>query len=471
MKEAESENALDDRGLPLHNFVDATTSTSSPGVSGPTEKNQIRSTAFLTGLRGLAAFLVYFYHHISWFYGATDYLLYGWGAHEGRKYIGQLPFIRVFFTGGNPAVAIFFVLSGYVLSVSPLRSIRAGQLTKCYNGLISGAVRRPPRLYIAPIGVSLVVVLSMHMPFGLSPHMVWPHAESNLLREFVRWFWECLRLMNVFVGHKVSDRWFMYDPPAYTMPTELIGSWVLFFVLAVYSKATEKARFGLIAVTGVAFLLIGYWTLACFMGGAVLAMADQWSHDGPKGTQTQSKTIRNHAIFFMGWFLLSQPGGIREIQVSENAMGFRMLTNLIPKIYYNGEYWRWWHTWGALMLIYGVLRISWLQRFFSSSALQYLGRISFCLYLIHMPLIWTFSDRIYRLFGHVTQTDLSTAWDRKLAVPDWGIHGLTTQFLVSQSIITPVNIVLAHLGTVLLDEPSILVGRWVVQRTGLDKRL
>ncbi|OQO13035.1 hypothetical protein B0A48_02499 [Cryoendolithus antarcticus] len=453
--------------LPLHESSIPTESNAVSGQAVPARSASASSTEFLTGLRGLAAFLVYFYHHVSWFYGAFDDLLYGYGQPKGIKYFGQLPFVRVFFTGGNPAVAIFFVLSGYVLSVSPLRSIRNGDYQKTYRSLISAAIRRPFRLYMPPIGVSIVVLLTLHLPAFIKPTIVWPPAEASLWLELKRWVGDCIWLVNPFVYHGVSGRWFVYNPPSYTMPIELLGSWVLFAALAISTQIPSRYRMATFCATGVALLLFHQWFLACFMAGIVLAMADQTYRDTPMVNPTASQRLLHYSSFFAGWYLLSGPGGVKEVQVSLDTPGFGYLTSMIPSYYYNGEYWRWWHTWGALLLVYGVLRIQPLQRFFASSSLQYLGKISFLLYLIHMPLLWTFSDRMYRLVGTINQTDLQTWWDGRLTVPDWGVHGLTTRFLVAQAVITPVNILLAHVCTSLLDDPSIRIGRWVVQRLGI----
>ncbi|KAF2162859.1 hypothetical protein M409DRAFT_57916 [Zasmidium cellare ATCC 36951] len=473
--------------LPLHNLdtlsrqedpLDAsnnaaTTSTARNTASSNNSNNVRNSTAYLDGLRGFAAFLVYFYHHISWFYGPTDDLLYGWG-HEGNHYIFQLPFLRVFFTGGNAAVAIFFILSGYVLSLSPLRSLRDGNAKKCYNSLISATIRRPFRLYIPPIGVGLCFAIAMQLPFGLAPRMAWPQPEATFSKEMARFVPETWHMVNPFERHGTKEHWYIYNPPSYTMAIEFVGSMAVFGLCAMFSTVSVSVRAGLFLLAAVTFLSTGEWALAMFMGGVLLAMNDLsgWDHALlAKQPLKVSRTVMHHIFFFTGWYLLCQPSGIRDPKQSSEAPGWYILTELLtPRVYYQDEYWRWWNFWGALMLVYGVLRIEWLQSLFTTQPMRYLGRICFALYLVHTPLLWTINDRVYRVLGTQMHQDLVLWIDDWLKIPDFGIHGLSSRFLVAQVINTPINFAAAEVGTWVLDEPSVRVGKWIVRKLGIDKR-
>lgn len=89
------------------------------GLSIAKEPGQkLRPTAYLDGLRGFAAFLVYWHHHQLWArpLEQSKFLETAYGF-EGQYYFAALPGIRTFFYGGHFAVATFFVISGFVLSV------------------------------------------------------------------------------------------------------------------------------------------------------------------------------------------------------------------------------------------------------------------------------------------------------------------------------------------------------------------
>lgn len=81
------------------------------------------STTFLDGLRGLAALFVFLQHANPC---NEDISKRGFGQ-DGSWQWTSLPFVRMLFTGGDAAVPVFFVLSGYVLSRGPLCLNRDGQ--------------------------------------------------------------------------------------------------------------------------------------------------------------------------------------------------------------------------------------------------------------------------------------------------------------------------------------------------------
>ncbi|KAK6405711.1 hypothetical protein LTR95_018739, partial [Oleoguttula sp. CCFEE 5521] len=126
----------------------------------PPEKST-RDTAWLDGLRGVAAFLVMIGHFGPTFWSPMTYEApYGannkgmQGGDENPRYpmndIFRLPLLRVWFSSGHAQVSIFFVLSGFVLSWSPLRSMRQGQSQNSTLGqsLSSAVFRRWVRLYL-----------------------------------------------------------------------------------------------------------------------------------------------------------------------------------------------------------------------------------------------------------------------------------------------------------------------------------
>src|SRR5690242_11309159 len=92
----------------------------------PTYK--IHPTSYLDGLRGLASFIVCICHYTESNHG---YFVptYGLNGDKPSSFI-QLPFLRIIYSG-RPMVHIFFVISGFVLSYKPLKSIHQGSQDKC----------------------------------------------------------------------------------------------------------------------------------------------------------------------------------------------------------------------------------------------------------------------------------------------------------------------------------------------------
>lgn len=67
----------------------------------------LHETAYLDGLRGVAAFVVYL-HHTQLMYRRDS--LYGYGSIPDSRHFLQLPFFRII-VGGQAAVTLFFVIS------------------------------------------------------------------------------------------------------------------------------------------------------------------------------------------------------------------------------------------------------------------------------------------------------------------------------------------------------------------------
>ena len=116
------------------------------------------------------------------------------------------------------------------------------------------------------------------------------------------------------------------------------------------------------------------------------------------------------------------------------------------------------------MMVYSALRITWLQYLLDRRLAQYLGRVSLSLYLVHMPLLWTASHRVYRLFGTIDHPDQPFWRANKLYVPDSGPQGLSTRFIVVQIVVFPVNLIFAEISTRLWDQPGITLSRWVAAK-------
>ncbi|CAM1505964.1 Fc.00g116010.m01.CDS01 [Cosmosporella sp. VM-42] len=417
-----------------------------------------KTIAYLDGLRGLAALMVYWFHHVSWFYGPQDEIQYGFGYKDASRYFVTLPFVRVFWTGGSAAVSIFFVLSGYVLSRSPLRMLRDGENPQRY--VVSAAIRRPFRLFIPTIGVSLAMVFALQLP--IRPLLSWPPAQSNIFGELWNFVFELPQALNPFVEHGPESKWFPYNPPIWTMSYEFKGSLLVFGVIAVGVTLPRKTRLLTYAILSLLLFFIGSWAMACFLFGVLLAVNDLNGLDQPylRGFPSCTCTTIFHVVFFSGWYLLSQVNGDRDPERSSKVFGWYFLTMLIPANYKAKEYWRFWNSIGAAMVIYGVLRIRWLQKRLNS--LNYLGKISFSLYLTHLPFLWVVGDRVYRFFGYKRpEFEYNSIFDDILVVPDLGPRGLTTKFLIAQMVILSSNMVLAHYSTKWLDEPSITAGKWV----------
>ena len=522
-------NWENDRLLP-DNYATTTITESSP----PPQRS---NTAYLDGLRGLAALCVYIHHFI---YGFTNLHGHGFGE-NGHYHFVSLPFIRFLWSGGDAGVAIFFILSGYVLSVGSFRKLKSEKTAEVRKGLLSALIRRPIRLYFPPLAVSFIVALLLQIP-GLMLSDAFSKPQATLGAEMYNWFWSCYYYFSIFRNHVPGG--FFYDSVVWTLPIELKGSLLVYGALAVFSlgltgldqRVPRMMAIFIFICAAIMIQMAWKWSMAEFLLGMVLAIVDVWGLDTYitggdasnvlekarvppevsrlvlKLCQTASictqKLMRRTAIlmtrlvprslvrhilptlqqarlppserrqstwvpnigFFIGWYILCQPAAPKHRYMSLETPGWRWLTQAIPAVY-DEEYFRYWNAWGAFMVVWSLLHLPWLQRFFCTRPLQFLGRISFMLYLIHFPYFRTLPGRLISLFGGATNEVVKDSfWDKTLAFPDVGPVGLSSRFCVVLSITLPIAMILARFGTVIIDEPSVRMGKWLTESIGLDQR-
>ena len=164
-----------------------------PALFSRRAPKQLSATAYLDGLRGLAALMVYWMHHQVWArMGQPDgeALENGFG-YNGKRYFPCLPIVRTFFTGGHIAVVVFFVISGYVLSAKPLHLIQAGELVKLDENIASALFQRWARLYIPCMMTTFFFAPSWHV---CNISTFWPPHQGNYLDEMWAWYAELKNL-------------------------------------------------------------------------------------------------------------------------------------------------------------------------------------------------------------------------------------------------------------------------------------
>jgi hypothetical protein len=128
-------------------------------LQGRHAREQIRPaklapTAYLDGMRGVAALVVLFCH----FFYQAFVIAKGWGCDDAHYNILKLPILRLWYQG-PPAVCLFFVISGYALSYRPLKLIRSRNLQDFSTTMSSLVFRRGIRLYL-PTAISTLMIVS-----------------------------------------------------------------------------------------------------------------------------------------------------------------------------------------------------------------------------------------------------------------------------------------------------------------------
>lgn len=381
-----------------------------PSFLHPSTGNPVRrasKTAWLDGLRGVAAFIVV-WHHSSLVY-------FPWSIHDAwtpdSGLFIQLPIVRLALAG-IPAVCVFFVISGYAISLRLLRLSHLGRPTEFADALSSSLFRRHPRLFMPAAFVMLLTALMSYM--GAFPTEAWsehvaiatrtPPRADTLWAQLLDWGRRTSKLAYPLRDTAHSRDVNPYDPNLWTLPVEFGCSMLVFALLAATYRFRPFVRMGLVSALVLFCLARAEQNVFLFLGGVLLADIRTYLSLREEATPPQlpvssedaaptrrcslAKPVALLAAFATSLYLLSIP------QLSKGAAtspGYGTLSSLIPEVYHStdrADYF--WAPLSSFLLVATLDYAPFLQRIFTSRPAQYLGDISFALYLVHGPLLWSY---------------------------------------------------------------------------------
>ncbi|KHN96956.1 Acyltransferase 3 [Metarhizium album ARSEF 1941] len=359
---------------------------------------KLAPTAYLDGMRGLAALFVFFCHYSYQAFTIAK----SWGTGEDNYHFLKLPFLRLWYQG-PAAVCVFFVISGYALSYRPVKLIRSGALSDFATTMSSLTFRRAIRLYL-PTAISTFMIICLlrigayewtrefgndrkYMKNVVEPH---PARMESSYAQFRDWTLHMYNFVHVFGWDKYGGST-SYDVHLWTIPVEFRCSLYLFLTIIGTARLRTSIRF--LTVGGMTWFSYCHsrWELCLFLSGMLLAEMDhiRGAHitspvlpqieKQPRKSRGWIKSIIWTSVSVLSLYLLSQPddGG-------EMAPGWVYLTSLIPE-WWSEEKYRYWQSAGAVVFVLAVGHSPAWQRFFNSPVVQYFGKISYALYLMHGP--------------------------------------------------------------------------------------
>ncbi len=402
---------------------------------------QLHPTSYLDGIRGTAAFIVFLHHGTQAFLPS---LRPGWGSYPNSYNPLALPIVRIIYSGGA-MVSVFFVISGYVLSIKPLQlaakaarqehpaSTGSIRFAAAYANIASSTFRRGPRLFIPCLfSTFLTGVLAMLGAFvegeNIGLQRYYQRADT-WTEQLTRWFINSVVFINPFAGkHEFEEN-------TWTIPIEFKGS--LFVFLTVLGLAGRNKTLRRVCM----FLSIAYWTWfgtwdsTQFLAGAAIAdwRSTHFEEDDTEKTQSESQksSLKSRIPYWISAlcavYLLSMPEGDENVS---NSPGYVTLASILtPQSWKN--HWgpgRWWPTWGAILFIATADQAgpqSILQRAFTTRFAQFLGDISFSLYLLHGITIYSVGVRLMNFVGEILGHDTDIGYVSSLLLST----GMTLVFL------------------------------------------
>lgn len=418
----------------------------------PRGGERLSPTAYLDGMRGLAAFIVFFCHY---FYTSLR-IAEGWGSNDSNYELFKLPFLRLVYAG-PPMVAVFFIISGYALSLKPIKLARTQKWTDFATTMSSFVFRRAIRLFL-PTAISTLFIVfllrigayewnrefSQDSTYHNNVQEIAPPRLETLSEQLWDWSEHMFYFIHVWGWEKYGGST-SYDVHLWTIPVEFRASMMLFLTMLGLSRLRAAIRLMILAMLMTFTYKSDRWEMTLFYFGMLYAELDviRGAHTNPatcaalashtsspllptteqfpssnkpmdfvgtghhqqqegKGTNSSASSASSRlsrlawgALSIFALYLLSQPDA-----QGENTPGWRYLASLIPE--WVEDKYRYWQCFGAALFVFCVARMPTWQRFFNTAPIQYLGKLSYAIYLMHGPVLHTVGYGIERWAWSIT---------------------------------------------------------------------
>lgn len=326
----------------------------------------------LEGLRGVAAIAVVLWHFSYAFYPAltTGNLKLAHTTLEPLIYGSVFGFLY----SGTFAVAIFFVLSGFVLSIGYFKTGSESIVRKL-------AMARYLRLMVPALASILVAYLFIKLGFSRFPDFVAGITGSEWLGRF----WNVDPSSISVVKNGVVDIFMgtgsTFNNVLWTMHTEFFGSFAVFAFLMFFAK--YKLRWAV--YIGLMLATFNTWFLPFMLG---MLLADMYAH----GYLERLRRVYIIVLLGLGGVFL---GSFPNSRVSGTL--FEPLTKLhLDLIVGSGiDYRILYFTIGATMVVMTVLLGKSLARLLSLPKIAVLGKYTFALYLTHLIVLYVFACTVF----------------------------------------------------------------------------
>ncbi|KIX97768.1 uncharacterized protein Z520_06546 [Fonsecaea multimorphosa CBS 102226] len=423
----------------------------------------------LDGLRGIACLIVL---HEHWTCAVDD----PWRPYAMPELATGFmwkPFVMLLW-GGEAMVNLFFVMSGYVLSCKPLGLLYSSSPQAMYECIASSIFRRTFRLMLPTLAV-VVIIATLTQMRAFEPAryvcndinaaqieafdarnnvtqmiedgILEGSPQPRLMREepppladtFLAQASDVLTEFYMLArgsvpGEPSQHDYFVYDAHVWTIPVELKSSMAIFMLIVGTSMLSSGWRLFFHTVIALFCASQEYRSICLFVGGMIIAELDlvrkhfgrvaRSQGRGPiLGRQSlspssspykslewlQQPDVRSAAwglCFVVGLYILSIP-----LVEPVTTPSYVFLARLLPT--YIVEKNRLIRLLGAVITTWACINSDIVSPIFNNEIAQYLGRISFALYLTHGMLIrslgYVVIGRLRSLTGAYVREDTSLA--------------------------------------------------------------
>ncbi|HEY8782473.1 MAG TPA: acyltransferase [Mucilaginibacter sp.] len=315
----------------------------------------------LDSLRGLGAITVFFAHYISLKVSLPLF------------HVVQPSPLGVLFNGAA-ALMLFFILSGFVLSLPFTDNNKPLKLTAFYT-------KRVFRIYPAYIFAIIFTVLLKELLFdrnGLIPYAGW-------LKNFWNWDWneytasEILKtLLLIGPDFKIN----FIDPPIWSLVIEMKMSIILPFFIVIVSRNSLALNIAFLLVMGWLTYEHNAWAISIFYLGVLMAKYKDYILSKIRSWQVTAviAAVVVCILFYNNNYEFLY--FIRQLNLKSKYI----LSDYLSAI-------------GSCTIMMVILARKRLSHFFEHRIFTFFGDISYSFYLIHLPLLLTMGSLISNKFA------------------------------------------------------------------------
>jgi peptidoglycan/LPS O-acetylase OafA/YrhL len=337
---------------------------------------------WITGIKGIAALLVFFHHFFLFFYPV---FCNGNSTNKIVNIIIKTP-LNIFSYAGNSSVCLFYLISGFLISYTYF-------YINNKNQKISSIFKRYFQLAIPILLSSIIIYIILKSEIFRTETFVNLYSQNgfnNYYKDFNMNFFNVIKssFYDIFAtGNSVIN------PPLWTMKNELIFSITTMLILSTFGKNKNRIYIYLFLIL---FFPDSY--LSCFIFGVILLELFVNKNDLlEKINRTDIKII----ILLFGLYLSSYT------YLSAQSKYYSLLNfdlgNLDKNVVYHGL--------GTMLIMLFILLSKRTQKILSNKIFIKLGNLSLNIYLFHWIVINTISMYIvYKLlsiFGYFVSVLIS----------------------------------------------------------------
>lgn len=311
-------------------------------------------------LRGLACLAVVFSHFFGTFFPQL-HNFYGSNLpkFEFIELIYNSPF--AFFYSGTGAVFVFFVLSGYVLTLSFLKSKDSKRKLK------ESLIKRYPRLAIPAIFSCLLMWVVLHFSVDLENVSEWFRSVGaktpNLLEAIYS------GAIGSFIFGEAK-----YNPVLWTMQIELLGSLIVYLIC--FFQKNNIIKYALVVISILASMSLSFMAflgILSFILGHFLYFF--------------SRRIPEFICIFL--FIV----GLYFCGAHNESASYTVFSKIIGERTYNIL-----NFFGGGLIVFASIKSNIIDNFFNKNILLSLGKLSFSIYLVHIPIMYILGVPIFNIF-------------------------------------------------------------------------